>query len=307
MNNTSGNTYLIGLILGLSLFIGGCDGGIFGTGDGGKDTVMMTPETGADPVDSAEMPGTSLETNEDNPGSGDFSNTVNMTGRADALLRLVNASDDPTLALVLINNNMVETPLLPLPGLSVAQGSGDYLSLETTANAVQIYSAADAADGSFNTPLAEINPLTTAAGSVTTLIARGSPDASTSTFELLARETTTFAEGNKALVRVMHTALISSQTQSIKVDLRTGDNPGSTTSLTTNLTYSALTTAYQEVSPNTYTIDASGIGDNGELIATLEGIQITAGEVITLVVRERHGSDSRYPAEIMVIRDSELE
>jgi len=297
-------SYKVWLLV-LSVLISGCDGGIFGTGDGGKDTIIPVPEDSGSPETPPEMPGpgTDIDTIEDNLEAVPFENSDSTTNRIDALLRLINASNDPNLELVFINNNMVESPLVPLPGLSTTTATSNYITLPTAANSISVFAASDALDGSLDSPLAQINPLIVVSGSATTLVARGSFSETVSTFQLLPIKTRTTSGNGTALVRVIHAALLSGDSRFISVDLLPVNSPDTIVNVTTNLEYSALNSEYREIDAGSYDVDVTGRGNDSETIAMESNLTLVAGEAVTLVITNQDSNTTSLPGNILVVRD----
>nr|MBX2883241.1 hypothetical protein [Granulosicoccus sp.] len=173
-NHNNWSSTFVSLTASVLLLVGGCDGGIFGTGDGDNPPIVVpvgTEDLGENPVVTDGMQnlpdnvGLSFITSD---SIGTFNNNENATNRSDAQIKLINASPNENLGIIAINNNMIEAPLIPLPGITSTNRVSGYLTLENPANAITLFTAADATREEFSMPIASIDPITLAAGSATT-------------------------------------------------------------------------------------------------------------------------------------------
>ncbi len=289
--------FVLLLLASLAATLTGCDGGIFGTGDGGKDAMLTDGDNAT------------LENNlNGDVASTEFSNDQAVTGRNDALVRIVNAASDSSLPLVFVNNNIVETPLLPLPGLSQQQGYSDYLILDNSANALRAHRAADIESGIYTSPLAVLDPLILAAGSSTTVIARGRADTTISSFELVAIANQISSATGNAMIRALHASVAIGTETLLDVTLTaSGVTGGGATEAAANLGYFTGVSQYHEAPAGTYKVTVTERFNASNVLATANPVVIESGEVLTLIIRDSTADTPTAIGEILVIRDSELE
>lgn len=294
--------FIVGLCL---LFLSGCDGGIFGTGDGEDPTVVVPGDTTEDgqmgtPVtgDMNQPPdGVSLSVVTANT-TGSFNNSEITNSGNNAQVKLLNASPDETLSLVAINNNMIEAPLLPLPGITTTARDSGYITLSNPANAIALFTASDVAGNDFSRPVVSFDPITLAAGSTTSLIVRGIPGNTMTPLELLAVGNQTSTVDNQALVRVVHAAtsidnaidiILKPDAAIEREEINVGAGFGYPNGITDYLTTVA----------GTYDLVIRDTDDPDRVLLGPESIVLAANEVLTLIVLD---TDSTGEEGVTVLR-----
>ena len=289
------------IALSMPIMLAACDGGIIGTGDGEIiDTEGSTP----DPV--SQTPGTDQESN----GSVAFTNNSAATSRQDALIRFVHANARQTDNFVIVVNNDRENPLVPLPGLSYAQATQAYRPITpATASSIQIFLAADLQSGAAQ-PVAEIDPLMVGAGSVSVVvISTGNTTQSDNVSVLPLAVTPPTTADEVANVRAVYSARAFNTPNGIDIYFRAAGE------LLVNIdpVFSAISpttqtvSSYRRVFPGTYELIATQSGEKTPVYTRSGQIEITQGNLLTLIVRDEAFGPVGQAINIIDIDDSIVE
>lgn len=278
-------TYLSRLILicAVSLLIG-CDGGLFGTGDG-TDTIQI--ETGADstpPDTNTQDPDPTPVTDPtENPGTGDNDSTPPASQAPDesSFENLQAGTDSTTPGVHLINvsdrsisvfNESTGSNVFPNP---ISAGTvSDAAAIQLGENNLLIRDTAN------DTVVASIRPLNAGASTLTTLIVRNTDNQSIDVVKLSSISislTPTVAQ-----VRVIQANLFgTTDTEATFMLLPFGENPGGSAVLFNNINSSSASEAtYQLATPGDYRlVDSLGRFDAVPLT-------VSAGKIYTLIIQE---------------------
>lgn len=282
-----------GFILMMLVVITGCDGGIFGTGDGDDPIITVPGDTAQDVTADPSTPdgmGMSPDVVElsivtaDTVGS--FNNAEVTSARSDAQLKIINASPDQNLSLLAINNNMVEMPLVPLPGLSTTTRDSGYLVINNPGNAITLFAAAEVVDENYTNPLASIDPVTLASGTSTTLLLRGIPEDLETPIEILAIGNQTRAADETALVRAAHAATNILSSVDIILESTTTDATEETV-LGAAFNYQSGITRYTSLATGSYNLIIRDTNDPDRTLVEPTAITLADNEVITLILLDR--------------------
>lgn len=272
----------------LSLLLASCDGGLFGTGDGTNNNIMIEGEAGSttDEMDAGENTGstdgtTTGATDGDTTGETQMStvdNSMPTTESFDNMLpggqnaapqmRVVNLTQ--LNVQVSVNDNPVINELLP------QQDSG---RVELPVDAAQLLFS-DVATLSMDDSVAfhTIEPFNAAEFSITTIIMR--PDDATSNIGFITLTTQSESTSpSTALVRLVQATSLGDVNSSSTITLvaTQPNNSGSDVNFE-GLSYVTQKTDYADVLPGTYSLT-----DANNRFAS-ESITIEAGHVYTLVI-----------------------
>lgn len=313
----------------LFVTVSACDGGIFGTGDGndtGATVVppnMSTDSNGAAPVESP--PGVDGSTTDGNTsdgattdGQGDmpgetgdssssaFENSIGVTNRSDALIRLVNANSVLQDSIVMTVNNKREQPLVPLPGLNYIEGKREYLDIPAAeSTSLEVLLADDFSAGRYGLSK-NLKPLALAAGSVTTLIVRETPEYLPEEFEVLPLITLSTTGNNNASLRVVHAAKSFTAGSAINVILLPSASDQAVAGYVPLEFSSQPDSAYVTVAPGQYRVQFETAGVSIGLSSSINPIELTAGQTVTLIIRDTQTGIPGIDVDVLLLEDSQL-
>ncbi|WP_430880281.1 hypothetical protein [Granulosicoccus sp. 3-233] len=302
------------MLLWLLPFLGACDGGIFGTGDGG-DIINPDNVEGSDPTDGAgdgdgqtdagDTPGPDDADNggtaggsETAPQARGFENLLAGSDRETPLLSLINLSQSPITAFADADTTALFTPAIQ---------PGDVSSLVAVPLNSQSLSLIEADEGR---PQLLLSPLNLGVSSVSTLIVRdrfdetdtdsdtsgAEPDSPAPLVEILALPSR-LSPGSDALarVRILQAYAIAGDTRSAQMLLLpAGDDPGGS-----EVSLGSVSPAdfqqipdYREVTAGSYAVQ-----DSLQRFSPVP-VTLAASQSYTLIL---DGSDDV----IMIVQDSE--
>jgi len=258
--------------------LAGCDGGLFGTGDGSDIVAVDASASGGQDVSepAVDIPAHSPDSEQveegDIAGQGaqiDFISVDNLdtgSGRNEPALTLLNVSSRP---LNLISNTD-NTPLLAGP---VAPGnSSETLSVLLGENFLNLV------DTQTQLPVFSIRPLNAGASSVTTLIAR---DRFNQTIDIIALKTLTVSDTpSVAQIRLVQADLLNDADTSATFILRPdGELPGDAEVSFTDVSAATASLAG-------YRVAGAGSYQLVDSLGRIEPVALTlsAGEVYTVVL-----------------------
>ena len=321
----------------LLVTISACDGGIFGTGDGGDNGTTIIPSdmspdnNGAAPtdppsgIDGAVTDGATTDgsttggattdgqaTPPESPGnvsSSSFNNTISTTSRDDALVRVVNAHPALQDSIVVTINAAQDSPLLPLPGLDYIHGSSDYLSLSPDqSTSMEILLAENFRAGLFDLSR-DLQPLELATGSITTVIVRETPATRSGVFDVLPLTTQSTSGGATASLRVVHAAgSIAGTNEEINVIVfPAGGTADQAVAQYEPLEYTRQPNSeYVEITPGQYTIQINNAGTEVEITSNINPISLAVGQTATVVIRDTQTGNPGKAVDALLLEDSTL-
>jgi len=282
----------------LAALLSGCDGGIFGTGDGNEPMVeasgnetpptatsdaSLSPESPTETTAPAEQPEGVADVNGN--GSLSFSNSSITTTRSDALLRFVHADASEQDNIVVTLNNQLDTPLLPLPGLSYLDGADQYRAIPANnAHAVRIFLAEEFRANA--APKVAVAPLDVAAGTITTFIVR-QIGATTVADRLLPLVTQSNLASGESAVRLLHVARSFAVVGPIDVYLHEATTAVATlTPTVANLSYDITDQDYVSLEAGSYQLSITLAGNKSVIYSAPELIDLNATQLLTLLIRD---------------------
>ncbi len=285
VGKTVGHTRLL-LTLAALLLVSGCDGGLFGTGDGGNviDVDAGAPVTELPPAQTPQMPGTPTDgtgTEEQAP-TVEFDNLISGQSNTAPVIALLNTSSRPLNISRELNDATLFTQAIEPGSFSepVAISPGDnFLDVLDAQSLQRVFS---------------IRPLNAGESSVTTLIARVLSD---QTFDVVTLRTLTLSSTpTVAQVRIVQSNLLDETDTPATITLQpAGTAPGNAEVLFANVAASSASQAsYQTVGAGSYQLLDS--------LARFQPAEITVeeGEIYTLVI-----TSTQAPV-LIVQRDTDL-
>jgi hypothetical protein len=254
------------------VFLSSCDGGLFGTGDGHNNDMMIDGIGDTNSDNMNENPGTTTggtDVEGDNQGNIDFDNLTPSSQISTPQLRVINLSD----AELSISANELNSTALS----TVATGDDSgRIDLPLGVNSLFF---------SINTENAQTEVIQTfsrfnvADFTLTTVIVRGSSDTNVDVIPLVTRAISTSPD--TALARLVQTNELGDATRATAISLIAVApiNSGSDVSFPA-LSYESVATEYSDVLPGSYTLTDP---DNRFVN---ENITIEAGKVYTIVINK---------------------
>ena len=285
VGKTVGHTRLL-LTLAALLLVSGCDGGLFGTGDGGNviDVDAGAPVTELPPAQTPQMPGTPTDGTgtEDQAPTVEFDNLISGQSNTAPVIALLNTSSRPLNISRELNDATLFTQAIEPGSFSepVAISPGDnFLDVLDAQSLQRVFS---------------IRPLNAGESSVTTLIARVLSD---QTFDVVTLRTLTLSSTpTVAQVRIVQSNLLDETDTPATITLQpAGTAPGNAEVLFANVAASSASQAsYQTVGAGSYQLLDS--------LARFQPAEITVeeGEIYTLVI-----TSTQAPV-LIVQRDTDL-
>ncbi len=250
-----------------ALFLSSCDGGLFGTGDGHNDNMMVDGTIGDNNGMSAENPDMNTGDPETDNPTTDFSNLIPSSQISTPQLRVINLSDVE----LTINANDVAANVFST--VSTGEDSG---RIDIPDGASSLFFSVSAE----NLPSNLVQTFTSfnvADFTITTVIVRGTNDTSIDVIPLVTRATSTSTD--TALVRLVQADELGDAARSTTISLIAVEptNSGSDVSFP-DLSYTSASTEYNDVIPGSYALTDSANRFNAE------NISIEAGKVYTLII-----------------------
>lgn len=285
VGKTVGHIRLL-LTLAALLLVSGCDGGLFGTGDGGNviDVDAGAPVTELPPAQTPQMPGTPTDGTgtEDQAPTVEFDNLISGQSNTAPVIALLNTSSRPLNISRELNDATLFTQAIEPGSFSepVAISPGDnFLDVLDAQSLQRVFS---------------IRPLNAGESSVTTLIARVLSD---QTFDVVTLRTLTLSSTpTVAQVRIVQSNLLDETDTPATITLQpAGTAPGNAEVLFANVAASSASQAsYQTVGAGSYQLLDS--------LARFQPAEITVeeGEIYTLVIT------SLQAPVLIVQRDTDL-
>lgn len=285
VGKTVGHIRLL-LTLAALLLVSGCDGGLFGTGDGGNviDVDAGAPVTELPPAQTPQMPGTPTDGTgtEDQAPTVEFDNLISGQSNTAPVIALLNTSSRPLNISRELNDATLFTQAIEPRSFSepVAISPGDnFLDVLDAQSLQRVFS---------------IRPLNAGESSVTTLIARVLSD---QTFDVVTLRTLTLSSTpTVAQVRIVQSNLLDETDTPATITLQpAGTAPGNAEVLFANVAASSASQAsYQTVGAGSYQLLDS--------LARFQPAEITVeeGEIYTLVIT------SLQAPVLIVQRDTDL-
>lgn len=262
------------LVLAILLTLGGCDGGIFGTGDG-SDVQEMKPgehEADAMPGGNSNGPGDQDLDSQitDNIATLEFDNLLNSGGQVQPAVRLINL----TAVELNVHINLIQVAPLYLTPVA-SQQIGEPVPVPLGENTLTIR------ESSGGDTLFSFSPFNAGEASVTTLIARASPS---NEYSVLALRTLTRSNmPSAALLRIVQVyPLDETDTRSTFTLEPQGNAPGSAQLSFPDIAASSEPdSAYSTVGAGEYQLTDS--------LARFEPVRIalSAGDIYTLLIVDR--------------------
>lgn len=292
------------LLVVASAMLSGCDGGIFGTGDGGIDTpadIVDAGSPGSEPPAVTESPD---DVDPLSPGAqpGDPDNASQVELRPFENLLIGSDSTQPLIALVNFSTRALNATAGADPLFATAiqpDGISDYAGIALGSTQLSVFAAAT------DDPLLILTPLNLAAFSVSTLIARDrlTTDASEQTnpdtrldVEIIAVATQRLpSDDGVARVRLLQVGPLDDNDRPASMRLVPADaTPGGSETDLGIVSAAALGTSadYRLVAPGSYRL----VDSLGRLAPI--AIELSGGEFHTLIL-------SGSPATLRVLRDSQ--
>jgi len=241
---------------------------------------------------------------------GTVNNSTATTGRADAVIRVVHASDNAATIIVTVDADndapLIGDPLDSGTGLTNTVGAAGPFAVDAGAHTVELYRAGDFFASNF-TPTLSVGSLTAAAGSSTTFVARGDAvgtDAPLQLISLVNQSTTDNAGGG--LVRIVHAArgmaIVFDGLTSGELDLfLTTDGSTNGTAAVSGFSYDDVSTDYIEMPAANYQLVATEAGNSARERITL-AVPVTVGSVQTIIIRDT--TNFGMAADLVVIDDT---
>lgn len=253
-----------------ALLLSSCDGGLFGTGDGHNNDMMIegtNSDNNGNPTQNPDMITGGTDTEADSQNTSDFSNLLPGSQISTPQLRVINLSNVE----LTINANDVASATFGT--ISTGEDSGridipdGVSSLFFSINSEDVPSTLVQTFTSFNV----------AQFTLTTVIVRGTNDTTVDVIPLVTRATSTSPD--TALVRLVQANELGDAARSTTISLIAVEptNSGSNVSFP-DLSYTSTSTEYNDVIPGSYALtdSANRFSD--------ENINIEAGEVYTLII-----------------------
>ena len=283
MTNKKPMQFLYLAVVCLSLLLASCDGGLFGTGDGTNNNIMIDGEAGATNGDMETGGNTGTSTGatdgETTADSASSQNDSNPTTEAFDNMQPSGQIAAPQIRVVNLTQINVQVSVHDKVAISELQPGQDSGRVELPVDATQLLFA-NAATLSADDSVAfhTIKPFNAAEFSITTIIMRRS-DVSGNIGVITLTTQSESTDPTTAIVRLVQTATLGDVSGSSTITLEATEPNGSGSDVSfEGLSYEVQTTGYVDVLPGSYTLT-----DTDSRFAS-ESITIEAGHVYTIVI-----------------------
>jgi len=267
---------LRGTLLCMTLMLGACDGGLFGTGDGGPIIPVdagAPPSTGGDPAASPTAPGSGVDV-----GPQNFENLDISTEETAALVNVLNYSSIDLV--VRVDTSDVDSEVISANSNSVA------IALAPETSSLSLVDSNDRV-------VAEFQPFTAASRSLSTIVVREDDNGINA---IAARSTANTDDAAIANVRIIQVGSLGDRTLAASLSLQpTGTNPGPAEVILSDISFNTnAITDYVSAGSGDYILTDS--------LSRFEPVNINleGGEVYSILLT------GNTETGVIVISDSEL-
>lgn len=297
-------------IMATAAILGGCDGGITGTGGPMTDLDDLVSSSDAGPMGGENDPAGDVAVAALNSDI-EFVNNADASLRSDAIAKIVHTVSGLPAVYAVLNQDF-SAPLIAQPGINFGDGAQFYLSLPADSLELDVIALGEETSPT-PTQIAGINPLILSAGSASTLVLRGLPSSTEAddpyTIEMLAvANILSTNQSSTVNFRVLHAApLFDAEQGDLDVYVRPADSSNPTTGLPTfeQFDYSVGDSDYFETIAASYSITVTDANGQTQLVPTTDAMTPSPGSSTTIIIIDDPNGVAGVDVEFIIMNDGD--